>query len=145
VTRDEMIGAVSKLEPIELEYYIDSTETDDHPSHSDSWCFKHADMVARVEALLVGAEMLVTGSWSEVDGAPRCMWRGCGVALRSNGGGLTSYGVDSALGLTETDPRRCHVYPAELVLSAQSMSDDDPRWELWEFHARRLLRRKRAA
>jgi hypothetical protein len=62
----------------------------------------------------------------------------CDVALHA--GGLTNYGVDNALGVTETVPKRCHTSVAELLDASSSMMRDDPRWELWEFHARKVLR-----
>lgn len=140
--RTNLTHRISKLEPIEREYYVDSTETDDHPEHFHSWCFAHADMVARVEALTVGAEMFATSAWTESDSAARCEWYGCDVALKA--GGLTDYGVDTALGLTEEDPLAVHVYPAELVLASNAMRDDDPRWATWEHHAKKLLKRVRS-
>lgn len=49
------------------------------------------------------------------------------------------YGVNTAIGLTEREPLKCHVYGAELELTARSLRDDDPRWTTWEAHARRVI------
>lgn len=138
LSRDELADAISKLEPIEFEYYVDSVETD--ADHSNSWCFKHAEKVAKRETRKTGKKMHAARSWSETDIASRCEYRGCDVALRPDGGGLTDYGIDSALGITEEKPLECHVYPAELVLSEGSMRNNDIRWPLWEWHAHRLLK-----
>jgi hypothetical protein len=138
--RDEMIAAIERLPdalPEQL-YYIESLDTDDHPEHSFCFCCEHADMVAHVESIMTGADMHIAAAWAGDDNAERCHWYGCDKPL--DGGGLTNYGIDSALGLTEEKPLECHVYPAELVLAARSMLDNDPRWVTWEHHARRLLR-----
>lgn len=145
MTRQEMLDAVGLLPGAHCEplYYIDSDETDDHPEHYNSFCRKHADMVARVESIMTGASMFIAAAWAGDDNAERCDWYGCDKPL--DGGGLTDYGVDDALGLTESKPLEAHVYPAELILAARAMycTDDDPRWATWEAHARRLLRRAR--
>lgn len=139
MTRDEMLTALGQLEEVEVEYYVHSADTDDHPSHAHSWCFKHADMVSRVAALLAGESMLVVRSWAETDVAARCEWHDCDVALCPDGAGLTDHGVDSALGLTEQRPLACHVYPTELVMAHAALATGDPRWRVWEWHACRLL------
>lgn len=141
MTREELIERIGCLEPIEPLYYIDSDETDGHPPHIHSFCREHAVKVARVESIATGFSMFIAAGWTQDDRAERCEWYGCDVAL--NAGGLTDYGIDNSLGLTETDPERCHVYPAELELSAHAMASGDPRWQLWEHHARKLLRRRR--
>lgn len=139
MTREEMIDAIEGLPgawPEQL-YYIDSIETDDHPEHYWSFCREHAEMVARAESILTGASMHIAAAWAGDDSAARCDWYGCDKPL--DGGGLTDYGVDSALALTEEKPLEAHVYPAELVLAARAMCADDPRWATWEAHAKRLL------
>lgn len=138
--RTFLVNRLACLESIEPEYYVDSADTDDHPDHTHSWCRKHADMVARIESMTIGASMHICESWSEVDVASRCEWRGCDVALRPSGGGLTDYGVDNSLGLTEEKVLEVHVYPAELVMAWQAMARDDPRWPVWEWHACKLLK-----
>jgi hypothetical protein len=74
-----------------------------------------------------------------VDGHRECAFKRCGKHL--DFGGLTDYGIDSALGLTERDPHNVSVYWSELNLAADSMTNNDPRWSLWERHAKRKLRR----
>lgn len=116
--------------------------------HDDAWlifsgaegfCRKHADIVARYAALETGAAAWIVREWSEMNYARRCAFGNCDVGLE--GGGLTSHGIDEALGITETDPKTAHVYGAALYLAADSMAPDDDRWVLWEHHARRILRR----
>lgn len=132
MTRDELEVAVADLETIKTEYYVEPEDPCDDALRCASFCREHAMMLARVEGGTFGA------GWSERDHPERCEWHGCDVALRA--GGLTSHGVDSALGLTETGPLECHVYPAELVLAGDAMDPRDPRWALWEYHACKLLK-----
>ncbi len=128
-------------DPIEQLYYIDSDETDDHPEHTNSFCRKHADMVAKIASITTGCAMHIAAAWAGDDRAVRCDWYGCDIAL--DGGGLTNYGIDDALGLTETDPDACHVYPAELRLAYQSMAYADARWAQWVRHAERLIKKSK--
>lgn len=143
MNRDEMIDAVNALPGSQCEqlHYVDSDETDDHIAHHFSFCREHADMVARVEAMTTGATMFIAAAWAPDDNAERCGWYGCDKPL--DAGGLTDYGVESALGLTEEKPLECHVYPAELALSARAMDADDSRWPTWEAHATKMLKEKR--
>lgn len=133
---DALYEKVSDLESIEREFYVDSIETDDHPSHSHSWCWDHARMVAKVESILVGAPMLVAAGGSASDRAPRCEWHGCDIALRAE---LTDYGIDDALAMTEERPLECGAMPASLVLVADSLVSKDPRWKIWHWHAAVLV------
>ena len=110
-------------------------------SGAEGFCRKHADVVARYAALETGQSAWIVREWSEMNYARRCAFGGCDVALE--GCGLTSYGIDEALGITETDPKTAHVYGAALYLAADSMAPDDNRWSLWEHHVRHLLRRKK--
>ncbi len=128
-------------DPIQPCFYVTSNDPDVHPDHTFGFCERHADMVAKVEAIFVGASMHIAEAWAGSDYSERCQWHDCDIAL--DAGGLTDYGIDSALGLTEKNPDACHVYPAELVLAYQSMLRDDARWAQWEKHARRLTFGKR--
>lgn len=149
MTRNELIIAVEALEPIEQGWYVNSDEGE--PDCGANYCRDHAEIVARWSGRSTGVETWADSAGGPSDSAPRCDFKysamgrtfHCYKALEF--GGLTNYGVDNALGLTETDPRTCHVHPAELVLSAQSMADDDARWEMWEHHARRLLAERSAS
>ena len=141
MTRAELLTAVCALPGSHAPpgYVLDSDETDDHVTHDTVFCRVHADMVARIDALLVAASMHISDvSWGESDGNEYCAFYGCGVEL--NTGSLTSYGVDSSLGLTEERPLECAVSPYELRRSALAMRDSDPRWATWEAQGRRVLR-----
>lgn len=133
----ELYSRLAQLENIVPLYYVDSIDTDDHPPHTSAWCLDHARKVARVESILVGADMLVTSAWTEDDRMHRCEWHGCDVALRA--GGLTDHGVDEALALTESKPLEAATSAAELVLASDAMMQSDPRWKVWHWHACNLL------
>lgn len=149
-TRADLLTAVRALPNawVPPGYVLDSDETDDHVTHDTVFCREHADLVARGDALLVGAAMfIVSVSQCEAENSEYCAFYHCGVELDT--GGLTKYGVDSVLGLTEPDPMSCRLTPYELSRTALAMRDDDPRWTTWEAHARQLLgehasRRRRA-
>lgn len=121
-------------------FYLDSDSGE--PSPHEEFCVDHARMVAPWMAREVGQNVWIARSWGETDHARvECAFGGCARVLRTDGG-ITSYGVDSALALTETDPFRACVSPEELNLAASAMMPDDPRWATWERQARRLLRTK---
>lgn len=140
--RSALLSMLPK-DPIEQCYYVTSTYSNDEPGREYGFCRKHADMVARITALVAGEQMHIAEAWAGSDRAERCAWHRCNVALDS--GGLTAYGITNALAHGAVDPDRVHVYPAELVLAYQSMSRDDARWNLWIRHAKRLIRRRERA
>jgi hypothetical protein len=121
-------------------YYVDSDKGE--PDLCANFCFEHAAIVARWSARETGVETWVARSWGETDHAhTECDFGGCAQLLRTDGG-ITSYGVDGALALTEEDPFKACVSPEELELAACAMMPDDERWATWEKQARRLLRTK---
>lgn len=138
MTRDELIDAINALPDAHMvsTYYVDG---DGDTDHTHAFCREHAVIVAKWTALEHGFDTWICAAWSETDSAERCAFGSCDRPLRS--GSLTSYGVDSALALTEEDPLASSVSPAELVLSADSMVKDDQRWATWMIQARRVLRR----
>lgn len=143
MNRRELLSAVHALPGAHPPqgYYIESPDTDDHPEHYNSFCYEHGRMVALGESILSGFQMYATRGWSGDDSVQRCAWHRCDQELDM--GGLTSCGVDCALALTESDPYRSSVTPAELALSAESMLDDDKRWDVWVKQATRVLRQWR--
>ena len=140
MNRDQLIRNVSKRAEIQETWYVRSHNLDD-VIHQFNFCSTHARMVARVESIIQAIDTQTDVHFSESDSADRCEFYGCDVALAANG--ITDYGVNSALGLTDSDPKNVHVYIEELELAARAMSDDDPRWILWEHHALRALRKER--
>lgn len=142
MTLDDLIRAVEELPESKMAptYYVDADEDlhDYAANHSHAFCHEHAVIVAWWTALESGFETWICAAWTETDRVERCAFRSCDRPLRS--GGLTSHGVDDALALTETNPFTSTVYPAELVLSADAMMPDDPRWKTWKRQARRVLR-----
>lgn len=127
-------------------YYVENY--DGEPDLGADFCLEHARIVASWTERETATETWYSRSWGETDHAhPYCTFGGCGRLLRTDGG-ITSWGVDSALALTESDPFSACVCPEELDLAACAMAPDDPRWATWERQARRLLRakpRRRAA
>lgn len=119
-------------------FYLDSDNGEPEPYVE--FCYDHAVVVARWSARETGTPTWIARSWGETDHAhAECAFGGCARLLRTDGG-ITSYGVDSALALTEEDPFKAHVSPEELDLAASAMMPDDPRWKTWEKQAKRLLR-----
>ena len=140
--RIEMLKRVTARHGCDLAplFYINSDE--DEPEPYSEFCIDHAVIVARWSERETGVRTWIARSWGETDSAyVECAFGGCSRILRTDGG-LTSYGVDSALALTESEPMKCTVSPEELDLAACAMMPDDPRWTTWEAHARRLLRAK---
>lgn len=136
--RDRLIRAVAALpdvKAIEQGWYVNSDKGE--PDLCANFCREHAEVVARWSARETGVETWADAAGSGVDSPARCGFGCCDKPL--DFGGLTDYGIDSALALTETDPLRAHVYPAELELAARGMADDDPRWETWESQAERVI------
>lgn len=137
MTRIELIRTIEDLGRNTLVegFYVDaySGEVTDH----DDFCREHADQVARVHALTTAEAAWIDSTSMGSDSHRECAFRGCGKHL--DFGGLTDYGVKSALGLTEEDPHRVSCYPSELELAARAMANDDPRWELWEHHAKQTI------
>ena len=123
-------------------YVIDSDETDDHVTHDYAFCYEHALMVARGDSILTGYSMFVVDvSQSETDTEEWCAFSGCCKPL--NTGSPTDHWIDSALGLTESDPYAVTVTPYELARSACNMTGDDRRWPVWFRQAERVLRAAR--
>jgi hypothetical protein len=136
--RDRLILAVSGLSDanaIEQGWYVNGDAGE--PDLGANFCREHAEVVARWSSRETGETTWADSAGSGVDTPARCAFGGCDKPL--DFGGLTSCGIDCALALTEADPLRAHVYPAELELAARSMADDDPRWETWEAQAARAL------
>lgn len=136
MSRTDLENALAQLPGAKMEEARYIIANDQELDLGADYCFTCADRIAKAVAIAEAIETYVDGSWSESDSAKRC--ERCDIALHA--GGLTNYGVDNALGLTETNPKRCHTYVAELLDASSSMMKDDPRWELWEFHARKVLR-----
>ena len=132
--REILVSAIYKLAAYQLVdgFYVatDEGEIDGSPD----FCHEHADQVARIHRLTTGKDAWVSSTSMGSDGHRECEFRGCGKHL--NFGGLTDYGIQNALGLTEVDPRDVSCYPSELELAADALMPEDPRWELWEHHAR---------
>ena len=126
------------LEPL---YYVTSDdEMDPHPDAD--FCRDHALIVRFWHERETGHATRIARQWSETDHAHAyCAFGGCGKYLRTDGG-ITDYGVDSALALTEKEPFEACITPEELDLAACAMMPSDPRWATWERQARRLLRTK---
>lgn len=142
-----MLKRIEKLgdtEWPEAGYVIDSDETDDHVTHDYSFCWEHAQMVARGDAIITGFEMFpVNVSQGEADHEEWCAFHGCSKAL--NTGSPTDEWINSALGLTEEDPYAATVTPYELARSYWNMLIDDKRWTIWLRQAKRVLIEARAA
>jgi len=136
MSRIELENALARLPGATMEEARYIVVGDHELDFGADYCFACADRIAKAVAIAEAVETYVDGSSSESDLSKRC--DRCNIALHA--GGLTNYGVDSALGLTETNPKRCHTYVAELLDASSSMMKDDPRWEMWEFHARKVLR-----
>jgi hypothetical protein len=137
LTRDVLRRRISELPGASMlqAYYVDTE--DGEPEPGADFCFEHAkELVATLAK--EGTEAWACSQWSESDNSKRCATCTCPL----HAGGLSKYGVASALGLTETDPKACHVYVSELEDAANSMRETDPRWDLWEFHARRVLKNR---
>ena len=140
----ELLERVIKRHGCDLEplYYISDDRGEELDCGESSFCFDHACIVARWESREQGVEYHLARSWGETDHAHvECAFGDCGKLLRADGG-ITSYGVDSALALTEEDPFKACVSPEELDLAACAMMPNDPRWATWERQARRLLRQR---
>lgn len=115
---------------IEQGFYIESDDGQPDPDHV--YCATHAIAVAerwgasprhpRADCPRVGGS----------DNVERCAIWTCSMDLDT--GGLTNYGIDSALTLTEEDPFSSCISVAELELSAQAMMPLDPRWAVWDRH-----------
>lgn len=136
--RDRLISSVADLpdaKVIEQGWYVNSDAGE--PDLGANFCREHAEIVARWSGRETGAETWADCAGTGVDSPARCGFGCCNKPL--DFGGLTSYGIDCALALTETDPLGAHVYPAELELAARSMANDDPRWETWDAQAERVL------
>lgn len=130
--------ALQKTEWPEPGYVLDSLETDDHVPHDHAFCYEHARIVQRGDQILTGCEMLLCDlSQSETNSVEYCAFYDCGALLDT--GSPTDTWIDSALGLTEEDPQSAPVTRYELVRSVWNMTEDDPRWAIWETHARRVL------
>lgn len=120
-------------------YVIDSDETDDHVTHDYVFCWEHAQIVARGDSILTGHEMFpVNVSGGATGHEENCAFYGCGVDL--NTGSPTDSWIDSALGLTESDPYAIHVTPYQLVRSECNMVAGDKRWPVWIRQANRVIR-----
>jgi hypothetical protein len=139
VNRLRMIIAVGRLaKPTLVEgFYVTSDAGEPYPA--EDFCREHADVIAREHQAATGVISWVASTSMGSDGHRECAFKGCRKHL--DFGELTDYGIDSALGLTERDPHNVSVYWSELKLAADSMMPNDPRWALWERHAKRKLRR----
>lgn len=140
MTREDLEVALTKLPGASFEEarYV-RVERDGHGEDLDpclDFCFACADRVAKAISIAEAMDTYVDVCWGETDSSKRC-----GVCDKPlHAGGLTKYGVDCALGLTETDPKKCHTYVWEVVEASWAMMPDDPRWALWEFHAKKILK-----
>jgi hypothetical protein len=146
--RDRLIFAVSELpdaQALKPGFYVDAD--DGEPDLGACFCHEHAEAIAtwagRERATPRddyggGYHVWVSSLQAQTDGAERCDFgnRSCNRPLSSN---LTDHGVDCALALTEAEPLKAHIYPAELDLAARAMGDTDPRWATWEAQAERVL------
>jgi hypothetical protein len=144
---DRLLNELSKIGETnwpEAGYVIDSDETDYHVTHDYAFCCEHALIVARGDSILTGFAMFpVNVSGSVTDHEELCAFYGCDKPL--NTGWPTDAWIDSALGLTETDPYACSVTPYELARSAANMTITDHRWPVWFRQARRVLRDARTS
>lgn len=131
----------AKMEPL---CYLEADD-DVFVDAYDSFCPTHARVVASWTARESGVTVYVCRAWAESDRCEQCAFGSCGVPLRSDGG-LTKYGIESALALTETDPYTSCVSPQELILSADSIwPHDSSLWTVWERQAKRVLEEAGAA
>lgn len=124
---------------MEHECYVDS-DTDDHPDHSYSWCFEHANMVAKVESIISGSDMWVYRAEGASDYVPYCQWYGCQFALNPYSSGLSQDGIESELGITEEKVLEVPITPEGLYLVFDSLTINDPLMALWEWHACRFFK-----
>lgn len=141
--RHDLIVAIEALSKSTLVtgHYV--TSDDGEPYDGEDFCLEHAGIVAWWVALeQPGIDVWVGSTDCGSDGHRFCAFGGCNLHL--DFGGLTTNGIDSALGLTEKEPLACSVYPSELDLAGASMVGDDPRWEMWTKQALRLLKNERA-
>lgn len=117
-------------------YWVDHEMSD---RHVGEYCFRHGlalrDRLRRRAGDDDAAHL--SECWSGDDAVRRCRIVTCRVPLWT--GGLTDHGIDNALALTEADPYRASVWPAELVQSATAMEPGDPRWNAWIRQARRVI------
>ena len=114
-------------------------ESDDREvNHCTAFCYDHAKMVALGESIIHGAEHFIMNvSLGESDHEEWCAFHGCNKPV--NTGSPTDCWIDSALGLTETDPYACSVTPYELARSAANMLETDKRWSVWFKQAKRVI------
>ncbi len=143
--RKELLRQLSACPWPQPGYVIGSEDTDDHVTHDYAFCEEHATMAARGDRIMTGFEMhILNVSHGESDHEEWCAFHGCSEPL--NTGSPTDAWIDSALGLTESDPYAVIVTPYELVRSECNMLDDDERWPVWIRQARKaVLRLQRAA
>lgn len=135
LTREQLETRIAKLpgaHALQL-YYVANDDGEPEPDHD--FCRRHALKKAEALQANTGTEHWIAQGWAESDSIRLC--ETCDRPLSA--GGFSDYGVDSALGLTESNPLRVHVYPAELALASSAMMKDDPRWPLWDHHARQRL------
>lgn len=141
---DHLVAVVESMPRARAQtgYVIDSDDTDDHPTHDNVYCRRHALWVAARESKRTKCEMYIRDiSWGETDSSEFCAYPKCWRELDT--GSLTDYGVDNALALTETDPLKASVSLYELKRSAAAMAHDDERWGLWILQALRVLPARR--
>lgn len=117
-------------------YYVDGDV--DRDTGAD-YCRACAEAVA-ADWKAKGAEGVYIGLQETSDGASWC--ETCGRRLRIF---LTDYGVDTELGITETDPLHVGFDLDSAEQCAIGMGPGDPRWSLWMWHVDVLRALARAA
>lgn len=106
-------------------YFVDDDQ--DRDTGVD-YCREHADTLA-AERRADGVVGVYIGRQETCDGSSWC--ETCGQRLHVY---LTDFGVDSELGITETDPLYVRLDIDGAEQTAAAMLSDDPRWPLWLWH-----------
>lgn len=120
-------------------FYLESPEG----SVEQEYCYEHAIAHQRYlrrytpagKKRIQKADVYLGRMDGEEDNSRWCGHRTCSLRLRVT---LTSYGVDTALGLTENDPMDCCIDARDLIEADGALDDADERRKLWYHHVLEL-------
>lgn len=134
-TQEQLTAASEWLSQQPTDEYVAGyfIETSDGPSEED-WCYEHAQEEATKHP---GEDTCISRNDGDTDCSSWCANEKCGRRLRAS---LTTYGVDSELGITEEDPMDVELDVVGLLETDLAMSHDDTRYRLWFYHYERLRR-----
>lgn len=142
---DEIADAIAWLATLPANvvqgYYLDGLSDVDYNAVADDFCERHGRAYARKLRSTSPDVRAVPIICAEADGERWCMYflpRGVECGRQLDAGSLTSYGIDSALGITETDPLDVALTIHGLQNAGDAMLPTDERWRLWMFHVDHL-------